>query len=564
MATETAPAPRRREWVVVGAVTAAFAVVLVLWAALVPAFQAPDERAHFDASVHVAIGDGWADPGKLRVLEAVERAAAETDRQAGPSMGELLERTGAAETDTVDQMTQHPPTYYVLAAGVLHAVHFESLRPDVAVFAVRLLGALFVLPLPVLAWATVRRVTRSPRAAVVGAFAVLAVPELASIGASVSNDPPVILFAATTVWLAVRVLTGDSRTRTAVALALSLGVAILWKGTALPLIPFVGLALLLGATRRPGMGPRLVRALWVLAVAAVLGAGWWLRNLLVFHTLQPNGFESLRPPKPFPAGTGPDPVAFADVSWSTIARTFWGSFGGKAQWIISPVVFETATVLALGAVLVWGFRRRPGLRTALVLAALPLTVFLLQTANAWGSYRSTTFIGATQGRYYFPAMLAFIALSAVAWRRAIGTPSGHRRFGTVVAALSAALSVYALLFVYASIAERSRTRVTSVGLAQLSSSTPVPVAAIVAGWVVALVLLVVAVVVSSGVPSGVVAAPVEREDDESQAAETQHDETQAAETEADETQAVETQAAETEPEPAVLHVPDADRGAPRA
>ncbi len=39
-------------------------------------------------------------------------------------------------------------------------------------------------------------------AAVVGAFAVLAVPELASIGASVSNDPPVMLFGATTVWLA--------------------------------------------------------------------------------------------------------------------------------------------------------------------------------------------------------------------------------------------------------------------------------------------------------------------------------------------------------------------------
>ena len=90
MATETAPAPRRREWVVVGAVTAAFAVVLVLWAALVPAFQAPDERAHFDASVHVAIGDGWPDPGKLHVLEAVDRAARDTDRQAGPSMGELL------------------------------------------------------------------------------------------------------------------------------------------------------------------------------------------------------------------------------------------------------------------------------------------------------------------------------------------------------------------------------------------------------------------------------------------------------------------------------------------
>jgi hypothetical protein len=265
-----------------------------------------------------------------------------------------------------------------------------------------------------------------------------------------------------------------------------------------------------------------------------------------------------RPPKPFPSGTGPDPVAFADVSWSTIARTFWGSFGGRAQWIISPVVFETATVLALGAVLVWGFRRHPGLRTALVLAALPLTVFLLQTANAWGSYRSTTFIGATQGRYYFPAMLAFIALSAIAWRRAIGTTSGHRRFGTVVAALSAALSVYALLFTYASIAEHSRIRVTPVGLDHLSTSSPVPVSALVTGWVVALVLLTVAVVVSRGIPSGLVDAPVETS---TEPAETEHVETSTVETEH-----VETSTEHVETEPAVRHVPDTstDRGAPRA
>lgn len=495
---------RRREVVVVAAVTAGFALVLFLWAAVVPAFQAPDERAHFDAAVHVAIGDGWPDPGHLHVLEAVDQAASADDPSSLPTMGELLQQTGAGQVDTVDQMTQHPPTYYVLAAGVLHLVHFESLHPSAALFAVRLLGALFVLPLPALAWATVRRVTRSPKAAVTGAFAVLAVPQLASIGASVSNDAPVMLFAATTVWLAVRVLTGDRRLRTTVALAVSLGVAILWKGTALPLIPFVGVALFLGAAGtagRTGVGTRVVRTLWPLALAAVIGAWWWLRNLVVFHTLQPNGFESLRPPKPFPAGTGPDPVQFANVSWSTIARTFWGSFGGRAQWIISPVVFETATVLALGAILVWAFRRAPGLRVAIALAVLPATILVMQTSNSWGSYLSTTFVGATQGRYYFPAMVAFIALSAIAWRRAFGSSTGRRRAALVVSALSAALAVYGVLFVYASFAEHSRVRVTPRGLDLLDASSPVAVPLIVASWLAALVVLAAAVVVSVRVSS---------------------------------------------------------------
>ena len=495
--TDPVPPLRRREWVVVAAVTATFGLLLVLWAALVPTFQAPDERAHFDAAVHVAIGDGWPDPGDLRVLDAVQQAAVEPRPDDAPTMGELLRSTDASSSDTVDQMTQHPPTYYVVAAGVLHLVHFEALRPDVALFAVRLLGALFVLPLPALAWASVRRVTRSPRAALVGAFAVLAVPEVASIGASASNDAPVVLFAATTVWLAVRAMTGDHRVRTAVALALSLGVAILWKGTALPLVPFVAIAVLVTPLRRPGVLPRAVRALWVLALAAAVGAWWWVRNLLVFHTLQPSGFSAIRPPKPFPTGTGPDPAAFADVSWSTIARTFWGSFGGRAQWILSPVVFETATVLGLGALLVWGFRRAPGLRVAITLAVLPATIFVLQTANAWGSYEATTFIGATQGRYYFPALLAFIALSAVAWRRALQTDRGHRRFAVVVSALSAALAVYGLLFTYGSIAEHSRIRVTALGLDVLATSSPVPVPVMVVGWVVAVVVLAVAVVVAA-------------------------------------------------------------------
>lgn len=495
MATEVAPVPapvRSVERVVLAAVTVGFGIVLLLWAVLVPAFQAPDERAHFDAAVHVALGDGWPAPGDLHLLDALAHASP-SDRT---PIGDLLRSTGGTDSDIVDQMTQHPPTYYVVAAGVLHLVHFQDLSVAAAVTVVRLVGALAVLPLPVLAWATVRRVTGSPRAALVGASAVLAVPELASIGASVSNDGPVVLFAGTTVWLAARVLTGDRRTRTAVALAVSLGVALLWKGTALPLIPFVGLAVLVGATGRP-VAARLVRAVWVLAIAAVLGAWWWVRNLLVFHQLQPDGFGALRPPRPFPTDTGPDPVTFVDVSWSTIARTFWGSFGGRAQWIVSPVFFETATVLALGAVLVWGFRRGRGLGTALTLAVLPVTILLLQSWTTWSSYLRTTFVGGTQGRYYFPAMLVFIALSAIAWRRAVRTEAGHRRAAVVVPALAVVVALSGIVYAYASIAEHGRIRVTSRGLDELATTSAVPVGLPIALFVAALVVLVLAVVLAA-------------------------------------------------------------------
>ncbi len=81
--TDPVTAPTRGERLVVLAVTATFGVILVLWAALVPTFEAPDERAHFDAAVHVAIGDGWPDPGDLHLLQAVDGAGAGTTASMG-------------------------------------------------------------------------------------------------------------------------------------------------------------------------------------------------------------------------------------------------------------------------------------------------------------------------------------------------------------------------------------------------------------------------------------------------------------------------------------------------
>jgi hypothetical protein len=151
-------------------------------------------------------------------------------------------------------------------------------------------------------------------------------------------------------------------------------------------------------------------------------------------------------------------------------------------------------VLALGAVLVWAFRRGRGLAPALTLALLPLTIFLLQSWTTWSSYLSTTFIGGTQGRYYFPALLAFIALSAVAWRRAVLTERGHRTFAVVTSAVAVALALYGPLYLYGSFAEHGRIRVTPSGLDVLAASSPLPAAVGIALWCAALVVLTVVVV----------------------------------------------------------------------
>lgn len=158
--TTTTPAPPRTarwERVAIAVITATFGLWLVAWALLVPVFEAPDETAHIDAAVHVALGDAWAAPGELHVTNAVQ--AAKVEQATKPSdewstVSELLQNAPGPSA-TVNQMTQHPPTAYLAGAAVLRAVDFGELRWDHAFIALRLADVLAVTALPLLAWASV-------------------------------------------------------------------------------------------------------------------------------------------------------------------------------------------------------------------------------------------------------------------------------------------------------------------------------------------------------------------------------------------------------------------------
>lgn len=480
-------------------VVAAFAFVLGLWAVLVPPFQAPDERAHFDSALHLAIGDPWAAPGEQHLLNAVQSAAGQA--AAGtetvppgtrPTIGELRTAHPGVDAEAVDQMTQHPPTAYLLQAAVLRAVGFEHLRWDHALLALRLFDAVLVLPLPVLAWASVRRLTRSPRAAVVGAAAIVATPELASIGASVTNDALTMLLGGVVTLFVVLTLTGDRRVRTLLALGVALGALVLTKGTGLPAVPFVGAALLLGPGA-PRWGRRLLETVGTLLVAGVLGGWWWVRNLVLYGTLQPDGYASIRPPQPFPPGQGPSVLTFLDVSWGTLTRTFWGSFGGNASAALSPWIVVPLTVLTVGVIAGWAFRRAPERRTAVLLLVFPALLLAAQTLTSIQGYRTTTEVVGTQGRYLFPAIVALVAVSAVAWRRLPLRGRGREALPTVVTALAFAVAAAGLVTARVLLVPGS-------GSAVWSEAGPGSVAVAVLGGV-AFLLAIASVVAVHRVPS---------------------------------------------------------------
>ncbi|MBT1585026.1 DUF2142 domain-containing protein [Curtobacterium flaccumfaciens] len=496
--TPTTAPPRIARWerVAIAVVTATFGLWLVAWALVVPVFQAPDETAHIDAAVHLALGDAWAAPGDLHVTNAVE--AAKTELATKPSsqwstVSELLQNAPGPSA-TVNQMTQHPPTAYLAGAAVLRAVDFGDLRWDRAFIALRLADVLAVTALPLLAWASVRRVTRSPRAALVGGLAVFATPELASIGSSFSNDAPVLLVAGVVVWLATRLLTGDTRWRTTIALAAVLGALVWIKGTGLPAVPFVAVVVLFAGAGVLSLRQRVVRTVVAMAVSGGIGAWWWLHNWFAYGRIQPNGYASIRPPKDFPPGEHPTLGHFLDVSWGTLARTFWGSFGARAQVSMGDMLTAVLTIVVLVVLVGWAFRRGPDLRVALCLAVFPALLIGIQNETSAGAYLRTTEVAATQGRYYFPAIVCLIVLSALAWRRLV--PAGRARSWVAVAlaVLLPAVGVYGFAVASAWFWNAALFPVTGRGLLRYTEIGPVPPT----------VLVVVVVLVAVGLVASVV------------------------------------------------------------
>jgi 4-amino-4-deoxy-L-arabinose transferase-like glycosyltransferase len=474
--------PRRAEIGVVALITAAFVAILSMWALLTPIYGAPDEQAHFNSAVRLAEGGDWPAPGEARMIGAVREGRLQVDVPAAQrsTIAELM-AAYPGTTEHVDHMTQHPPLYYAFAGAVLRAIDYQDLRIDHAMVGVRLAGIIFMAPLPFLVWDAVRRLTRSSKAAVVGAAALLGVPQLAHITSAITGDGLVILLSAVVAWLAIRVMTGERRLWAPIALGAALGTALLTKGTALPLIPFT-LAVLLWWPRDVSIARRMGRAALAGGVAFAIGGWWWLRNLVLYRDLQPSGLAGGRPTVPWEEGTGPDIVYFLSLMWDRVTQSFWGAFG-RLEFILPEPITDVLTVLAIAVIVAYFAVRNPRDERARMafLASLPLLLTAMLIANTWRHYVRTQMPGGLQGRYFFVVILVLIALSAVAWYRLI-PPSRRSALGVAMLGVFGLLAVLGPLREYIGVYENSLYRFTREGLRDfaLHASAGVAVTAVVA------------------------------------------------------------------------------------
>lgn len=412
----------------VWALAVLFTALMALYSVGVPTYHGPDETKHVDMLFAVQEPGGW--PAQYdRVMNqrvvassrAVGYAPGRPPRTAEeveplprrPSFGEVAPDLPSGVDN---QMWQHPPLAYAVIGTAVSGL--AAMLPPVAewpsdrvVGLARLVGALLVAPLPLLAfWVTRRLAARQRPAAMIAAVAAVAVPGVAHLGATVTNDGLLITLVGLLGLPLVYAATGDLSVRTAVTTGVVAGLVVLTKGFGL-FVPVWVVAAYGLATLRAGRGRRLAAAcggVIALAVSGAVGGWWWLRNLLVLGVIQPRG----SPFPPAPEGFTP---TFAEW-WERVAdltpRSFWGYFGWVEAPLPWPAVWWGSGVLA-GAIVVGLVARRrghPWTRADLLLLLVPLAgTGGILFYGSWGLYLETGERVALHGRYLMPSVVGLAA-----------------------------------------------------------------------------------------------------------------------------------------------------------
>jgi 4-amino-4-deoxy-L-arabinose transferase-like glycosyltransferase len=405
----------------------AYFVLAGAYAVRTPAWQAPDEPAHYNNVAQVAVN------GCCPIIEAGDWDMAYigqlTSSHFAPDELANLSRL---------QYEDHQPPLYYLASSLVYSLSGGGLT------ALRLFSVLIGAGVVLAAYGTARVLAGADRWFLAwGAAAFVAfIPQHLAMLAAVNNDGTAELVVGIALYLALRYLRGDKIP--VWLLGVIVGVGFLTKVSTLLLAGIIPLAILLRwwGEKRAGGLPGLLRPLIIFAVPAlILGGVWWARNINVY------GFADIFGLRRHDQVVADQPRTRDIIAQSgfgqylsSAAQTTFNSFWGQFGWMAYPLPgwAYTAIWAFLGAVAVgWVVRmfaphpptpsrtqaggggedsRTVNLwvrASALLLAAVALV------ALAQYVYYNTEFYQ-VQGRYLFPALIPlgiFIAYGLDGWSR---------------------------------------------------------------------------------------------------------------------------------------------------
>jgi small subunit ribosomal protein S36 len=511
------PVPRTGPPLLVWALVGLHAAIMVMCSILYPATYGYDEPQHIDMAYAYSKSLHLYAPAERKVAEGVaktQRGPGFPPRKAFPDQPvrprdqrPSFDQQGGnhqLQGGLPNQQVQHPPLYYLLGAAVLHVPGVGGLHYDQQTWLLRLLSMLALAPLPLLAWATAKALLGPGPPALLAAVLPVTVPGLSRIGASFTNDSLLTLLGAVVLWLLARVLAGDFRVRTAALLGGALVAALLTKGFALVLPPVVLAGYVVAGLRHRRWPVR--PALVALGLSGV-GLLWWVRNLVLYGAVQPNGWgpeayaRIVGPPRP-----GGSVLTFAHGFAYRLGLRIWGGIGlpEKPRLSIQLCFGWTFALVLLIAIGVLASRR---LRWPLVLLCLPAVLTTgVVASESWSLFHTHGGkLVAIQGRYLYVGLtglgVAFAAgLLAVLPRRWARWLPGAVLLLGVATQLWAWRTLTQAWWVPASTRGRLGPAVRGV-IDGLATWSPFPAAPTFAPFVAAVALAVVALVLAFR-PSG--------------------------------------------------------------
>jgi 4-amino-4-deoxy-L-arabinose transferase-like glycosyltransferase len=412
-----------------------YAVIGILYAALTPTWQVPDEPAHYNYVRALA------EEGGFPIIELGDYDQTYINRLTTEHFPPEL------SIEPLEYEDHQPPLYYLLATPIY-------LLFDGAVLPLRLLSVLFGAGLLVVAFGTVRNVfPERPELALMVAAFVAFIPQHVAMMAGIENDGLAELVVGGTLWaLVVYVGKPDKRERPWLV-GLLLTTALLTKVT---VYFIVGVAALAVAIRwrqeRQSWRWAVGQLAWMFAPAVLFSAPWFIRNGLTYGWRDPLGMMQhnaivegqMRTSEYLALHGWP---AYWERAWSFTFNSFWGQFGWMAV-VLPARIYQALLLLSVlwGLGFLWWFfdRRRSRLTSAqraslvLFLASVFFTLFEFLGYNL-------TFVQ-HQGRYLYPALIPIGTAVALGLDKLTGVLPQQVRSWAAVALFAglAALDVYCL------------------------------------------------------------------------------------------------------------------------
>jgi len=373
-------------------IVAVYVIVGSLYAIQTPLWQVPDEPAHYNYIRALASGQG------LPILEPGDYDQVLLSKLTSQGFPSEL------SIDRLEYEDHQPPLYYLLSVPIYRVFHGAVL--PLRLFSVALGAGVLLAAFLVVRVVFPERTELALRTVAFIAF----IPQHVAMMAGINNDALGELAVALVLWMTtIYVFRKNDRPW---FLGVLLGIALLSKTTAYPVLVVVVLAALLRwRIERRSLAWLLRQMGWLFIPSSAISAPWFARNGIAYGWLDPLGLVRH---SQIVSGQPRTSEWLMTYGWwgllAKLGRTTFQSFWGQFGWmgVLLPVRIYQVLAIFSGFLLL-GFawwivdprRVRLSREQRVSLVLLAISAILTVTAFAW---YNRSFVQ-HQGRYLFPALV---------------------------------------------------------------------------------------------------------------------------------------------------------------